>query len=403
MLNKKDISLDGVRGLAALIVFLTHFLAAFKPNTVFGSAQLSELELFYKTPLGLITAGNFAVCLFFTLSGYVLSVKHFTNKTQDVDVYGDILKRYIRLGIPLALTCFLSFFIYKGGFYYNHQVAVLLANDWFRDYFNTLEDKNYFSFFQEILFQLFFKAQDYNPPAWTIGTELLGSYLTFGILVVARKAKIHYRFGLYLILFLLLCGNHLQNFILGLVIADARINYNHIEGKMAIVKNNRILFYLTINCLFIFSLLLASFPYYVPQRILISSSSFYNVFIFLDNRDIFGGGITMISSFLFFVTYRYTIYKVWLETKLMQILGQYSFMLYLTHFLSLCSVTSLVYLKTINKMSIFANLFLTFGMYVFSTILMTLVMAKIADFPAIRIGNQLKLFYLNSLDNQKIP
>jgi hypothetical protein len=46
---------------------------------------------------------------------------------------------------------------------------------------------------------------------------------------------------------------------------------------------------------------------------------------------------------------------------------------------------------------------LTFGMYVFSTILMTLVMAKIADFPAIRIGNQLKLFYLNSLDNQKIP
>jgi len=78
-------------------------------------------------------------------------------------------------------------------------------------------------------------------------------------------------------------------------------------------------------------------------------------------------------------------------------------MLYLTHFLSLCSVTSLVYLKTINKMSIFANLFLTFGMYVFSTILMTLLMAKIADFPAIRIGNQLKLFYLNSLDNQKIP
>jgi peptidoglycan/LPS O-acetylase OafA/YrhL len=149
------------------------------------------------------------------------------------------------------------------------------------------------------------------------------------------------------------------------------------------------------------SILLASFPYYVPQKILISSGSFYNVFIFMDNRDFLGGGITLISSFLFFITYRYTNFKILLETKLMQILGQYSFMLYLTHFLSLSSVTSLVYIKTIN-MSTFANLLLTFGMYIFSTFLTTLVIAKFVDFPSIDISNQLKSFYLKNLEPQKI-
>jgi peptidoglycan/LPS O-acetylase OafA/YrhL len=397
--GRKELSLEGLRGLASLIVFFAHFLAAFKPIAIFGYDQSSNLEIFYKTPLGLITAGNFAVCLFFIMSGYVLSIKHFIKKTKHSEIQGDALKRYIRLGLPLFATCFLSFLISRYGFYYNNQVSMLTGNDWFRDYFNKLENKSYLVFFQEMIFKLFSKDinYNYNPPAWTITTELIGSYLTFGILIITRNFR--YRFILYIIIFILLSGDFLQNFILGIAIADTRINYT--EWGKAIINNNRFMFYLIINCLFILSILLASFPYYVPQKILISSGSFYNVFIFMDNRDFLGGGITLISSFLFFITYRYTNFKILLETKLMQILGQYSFMLYLTHFLSLSSVTSLVYIKTIN-MSTFANLLLTFGMYIFSTFLTTLVIAKFVDFPSIDISNQLKSFYLKNLEPQKI-
>lgn len=399
MQKTKDTSLEGLRGVASLMVFFAHFLAAFKPVAIFGSDQASSWEFFYKTPVGLIVAGNFAVCLFFIMSGYVLSIKHFIKKTKNAEIGGDALKRYVRLGIPLIATCFLSFLISRHNFYYNNHVSMLTGNDWFRDYFSKLENKSYLVFSQEMIFKLFFKKThySYNPPAWTITTELIGSYLTFGILMIARNFR--YRFILYIIIFILFSGDFLQNFILGIAIADVRINY--VEWEKAIIKNNRSMFYLIINCLFTFSILLASFPYYVPQKILISSGSFYTAFIFLDNRDFFGGGITLISSFLFFLTYRYTIYNTWLETKFMQTLGRYSFMLYLTHFLSLASVTSLVYIKTIN-MNIFANLFLTFGMYVFSTLVITLGTAKIVDVPSIRISNQLKLFYLNNLTSHKI-
>ena len=147
MQNKKEISLEGLRGLASLIVFFAHFLAAFKPVAIFGSDQTSNLGFFYKTPLGLITAGNFAVCLFFIMSGYVLSIKHFTKKTKNTEIQGDALKRYIRLGLPLFATCFLSFLISRYNFYYNNQVSILTGNNWFRDYFSKLENKGYLVFF----------------------------------------------------------------------------------------------------------------------------------------------------------------------------------------------------------------------------------------------------------------
>jgi hypothetical protein len=394
MQNTKETSLEGLRGLASLMVFLAHFLAAFKPVAIFGSDQASSLEIFYKTPVGLIVAGNFAVCLFFIMSGYVLSIKHFIKKTENTEIGGDALKRYVRLGIPLLATCFLSFLISRHNLYYNNHVFMLTGNDWFRDYFSKLENRSYLVFFQEMIFKLFFKETNYiyNPPAWTITIELIGSYLTFGILMIARNFK--YRFILYMVIFMLFSGNLLQNFILGIAIADQRINC--IDWERALIKNNQLIFYLIINFLFFFSLFLASFPYYVPQKIIISSGSFYSNFIFLDNRGFLGGGITLISSFLFFLTYKYTILKTFLEIKFIQILGKYSFMLYLTHFLMLSSVASLVYIKTIN-MSNFTNLFLTFGAYFFSTLIITLLMERLVDLPSIRISNQLKLFYLNNL------
>jgi peptidoglycan/LPS O-acetylase OafA/YrhL len=392
MLNKKDLSLDGIRGFAALIVFFAHFLAAFKPTAIFGSSQPTAVELFYKTPLGLTTAGNFAVCLFFILSGYVLSIKHFNCQTKDVEIYGDILKRYVRLGIPLVLTCLVSFLIYKQDFYYNRQVADFLAHDWFRDYFKNLQDKHFFSFFQDILFQVFVKAQDYNPPAWTIMTELMGSYLTFVVVVIARNVKANYRFILYLILFLLFSGNYLQNFILGIAIADSDINLKCCWKKL--FSQHKFVFFMVANIGFYFSLLIGSFPYYLSKEMLISSGSFYQNLIILDNRDVFGGGITLISSALFFLTYKHTVYKHFFETNIMQILGKYSFMLYLTHFLTLASISSFVYLK-IQGMGEWMRLLLTFIVYLLSTVLLTLSMEKYANLPSIQISNRFKAFYLN--------
>ena len=88
--------LDGVRGLAALIVVIHHYILAFFPAMFFGNSKINHFagEHEYSTsPLQLFYNGSFAVCIFFVLSGFVLSIKYL--QTQDNKLLGEYaLKRY---------------------------------------------------------------------------------------------------------------------------------------------------------------------------------------------------------------------------------------------------------------------------------------------------------------------
>ena len=76
---RKIIYLQGLRGTAALGVVLHHFFCAFYPMAVFatGPSHWQWEKLFWSTPLGLLIAGRSLICLFFILSGYVLSLPYF--------------------------------------------------------------------------------------------------------------------------------------------------------------------------------------------------------------------------------------------------------------------------------------------------------------------------------------
>ena len=79
---KKIRYLDGLRGLAAFEVVFHHFILAFYPALFAGPGVPTHLapgqEVFVSgSVLNLLYDGNFAVCIFFVLSGYVLSHKFF--------------------------------------------------------------------------------------------------------------------------------------------------------------------------------------------------------------------------------------------------------------------------------------------------------------------------------------
>lgn len=393
--NQKEKSLEGLRGAAALIVFFAHFAAAFKPQALFGGANDSFTALFYKTPLGILLAGNFAVSLFFIMSGYVLSIKHFSQPTNNIEIQGDAVKRYIRLGIPLLATCSVSFLLSRGGFYFNDDVAALTQNSWFNVYFQSLPGQSLGGFLRDMLLALFPQSTTYNPPAWTIGIELIGSYLTFGMVAINRSFR--FRALVYISAFLLLHGNALQGFIIGLAAADTRVTFGQFEARL---KSSGIRFYGMAYLMVGVALLMAGFPFYLSQAAISESESWYRSMLFLDNRDFWGGGITLISGSLLFLAYPYTVLRLWLETPWMQILGKYSFMLYLTHFLCLSSIASFTYLHTV-QLGQMIGLGLTFGVYSLSTSLLTLVMVQIADRPSLILSQNLKLFYLTHLQPEK--
>jgi len=90
-------SLDSLRGLAALIVAGQHILLSFpdRQNAVFNAVRL----LF-------ILGGQFAVILFFVLSGFVLTLPYVTGKALP---YGPFLaRRFFRLYLPFAFAVITS-------------------------------------------------------------------------------------------------------------------------------------------------------------------------------------------------------------------------------------------------------------------------------------------------------
>lgn len=98
--------LDGLRGLAAFAVVLSHLIYWFYPEGHIGarapSPSTAMLWLF-NSPFSFFYKGGFAVAVFFVLSGFVLT-RACMRKNNSTYTAKAALKRYLRLGGPVFAT-----------------------------------------------------------------------------------------------------------------------------------------------------------------------------------------------------------------------------------------------------------------------------------------------------------
>lgn len=186
-IGSRDKHLDGMRGCAALIVLTTHTLSAFWPTAVFGpqrSASLLDL-VFLKTPLALLTNGMFAVCLFFILSGYVLTRKYFLAPPATIRALAaDIGKRFPRLytaALPATLAAALLMWF---RLYYNVPASMLTHSQWLASLRDTCSTKELVLAFANPVVCL---SGKYNPVAWSLFVELWGSVAAFCLVIATSQ------------------------------------------------------------------------------------------------------------------------------------------------------------------------------------------------------------------------
>ena len=124
--------LDGIRGVAAFLVFFHHFLLAFYSAYYTFDLNASNLpgwEVRYGQSLfSVITNGHFCVCIFFVLSGFVLSRKYFQSQKLEVLVSG-ANRRFLRLYIPIAFTMIIAYILMKAGLFFNVDVSKLTHSE----------------------------------------------------------------------------------------------------------------------------------------------------------------------------------------------------------------------------------------------------------------------------------
>jgi peptidoglycan/LPS O-acetylase OafA/YrhL len=107
-------SLDGIRGLAAFVVMLSHLAdtapAFFQPHPPFTSIEFwtSPFAVLKYTPLRILVAGRAAVLIFFVLSGFVLYLS-----VRQGNSYGSYLtRRATRIYLPFAFSIFFAAILY---------------------------------------------------------------------------------------------------------------------------------------------------------------------------------------------------------------------------------------------------------------------------------------------------
>ena len=110
--------LDGMRGLFALSVVVYHLFFLFLPAAVTGNPEAMHLSGPWERILAglpqFLYNGNCSVCVFFVLSGFVLSCR-FWEKRETSLLTSAALRRYLRLTFPALASILLAYLLMKAG------------------------------------------------------------------------------------------------------------------------------------------------------------------------------------------------------------------------------------------------------------------------------------------------
>lgn len=199
--------LDGVRGVAAFLVFIHHNFIEFFPNLNSGYNAGSDDKWIAQLPLiRTLYNGRFMVAVFFVLSGFVLSVRPLqlmcAGKRDDLlgNFSSSIFRRGLRLFLPLIPSTLASSILAYYDLQYPWAFPItLIPGNPPAGHAETLPEQmlNWLWGFCETLNPFNVNLYlDYNPHLWTIPHEFHGSIVVFLLLLCFAKTRVIFRLAL---------------------------------------------------------------------------------------------------------------------------------------------------------------------------------------------------------------
>lgn len=156
LLNRREESLDALRGLAALVVVIAHTTIAglYKVEPLWGYLKWSPLKIFW--------SGHQAVILFFVLSGFALARMWQDLKNNRYDAY--FAARVVRLYPPYIASIMLALIVY------NAASGII---EWDGGWMSIPKpDFNLGLLINHVMMIGQFNTSEVNPPIWSIVHEM---------------------------------------------------------------------------------------------------------------------------------------------------------------------------------------------------------------------------------------
>ena len=314
--------LDGIRGVAALIVVINHFRNAFydaKASSIVYSFAWDSLNFIFLT-------GHFCVQLFFVLSGFVLAYNSFYRKNF---LNKQLSKRFIRLVLPVFLSSviYMLFSNYKL-FFFDELIKINFTNwassHWVVNYSIIKFLKRFI--FDFMIFSDWQFIMNINSSLWTIPIELYWSYILFIIFWLINKIQNIFLKNLILIVGVTIC-------ILCLTFIGEDFGFLFLGGSLFALNYSKVVIWRNNKYMNLFLFLMTLIFVYLIENnwILIIPSEYIN----------WG---TILCLIYIFISIRSNIIHKFFSYPIFKWLGRISFSLYLLHILIIGSISSKLYI-----------------------------------------------------------
>ncbi|CAN5370281.1 acyltransferase [soil metagenome] len=376
--------LDGLRGVAALAVVLSHVLIGFYPAFYTGDPRQAHhaWEVWAAgSPFNMVSIGNCFVCIFFMLSGYVLTYSVLSKQRQS-QFLALAAGRYVRLTLPILASSFLAYLILKSGGTAHVEVAPATNSYW---WLPTLYQftPDFADMSIESVYRVYQFDTNYNPALWTMRIELLGSFMVFGILALCRSVRL--RMAAYLLVSLFFFSPYYFCFIAGMFFYDVRSITQRVSpaGK----QSSRIISSAITGMLFILGAFLGAYPYAYTV------GTWYQGLADLLVPQLGGDALVAVhllaAALLMLAVERSVLIRRLLCGRLLQFVGRNAFSIYLLHLILIVSVFSASFQWAFAKVSYDAAFWLAALVFIAVLLLLSNGMYSLIDRPSVQLGHRI--------------
>lgn len=342
--------LDSSRGIAAIMVLVSHYIGAFSlPNEILF-LENSGFRFFWD--------GRVAVSYFFVLSGFVLSYTYFQNdnKFKSLNYFEFILKRVLRIYPVFIFVLLLSWLASNFIFKWYELNKLPEATDWIKLFWST--DTSFLSVLKQSILIIRLPQEPESRlinQDWTLTIELIISLLVPIFILIAKKNRF-WLFFTALILLRIHTDNWIVEFLFGIVIASDLENI-----KEVIIKQHLAL---------------------KAGLILLMVGLYSSRFIFTLPSILNDFSLKVIVAFLLIFILAFSSVQNFLNNKILVFFGEISYCLYLCHFVIIMIVSPKVFF-VLSCMDIegeflvrFIDLLITFGVTVILSYMIHILIEK---------------------------
>ncbi len=319
-------NLDGLRGIAALVVAVHHFLYYIVPKeplNVFVNNYdpniLQKVLILLKFGLlkfffAFCNGGLLPVIVFFILSGYVLTIPYYNDDLQTIK--SRLCGRYIRLNIPIMVSIVVAFFMYKQGLF--DYVAVL--HDRGLKYFFPA-DINTLSVIKIFLYEAIFNGNTtFNGPLWTLNIEFIGSIFLLTYYAI-KPTKHTILTAIFVCFFLYVLFKKNSIYYIAIICGSLLVNKTF---TLNLKRTAIALFFILFFSSFIFDDIILGF---LPKVHVWEQRTFYGT----------------LSALSLVVAIKSGFGDRFLKSYIIQYFGKISYSLYIIHFLIMSSISCYLY------------------------------------------------------------